>query len=59
MRTIRMGSFRWTGSAIAALAGTALSQYLATSPGSTRTDVRKEPLCVRACCAPDRIPSGR
>jgi hypothetical protein len=39
--------------------GTALSQYLATSPGTTRTDVRKEPLRVRAGCAPDRIPSGR
>jgi hypothetical protein len=39
--------------------GAALSQYLATSPGTTRTDVRKEPLCVRAGCAPDRIPSGR
>jgi hypothetical protein len=40
-------------------AGIALSQYLATSPGTTRTDVQKEPLCVRAGCAPDRIPSGR
>ena len=40
-------------------AGSALSQYLATSPGTTRTDVQKEPLCVRAGCAPDRIPSGR
>ena len=40
-------------------AGTALSQYLATSPGTTRTDVQKEPLCVRAGCAPDRFPSGR
>jgi len=39
--------------------GAALSQYLATRPGSTRTDVQKEPLCVRAGCAPDRIPSGR
>jgi len=39
--------------------GTALSQYLAASPGTTRTDVQKEPLCVRAGCAPDRIPSGR
>ncbi len=40
-------------------AGSALSQYLATSPGTTRTDVQKESLCVRAGCAPDRIPSGR
>ena len=40
-------------------AGTALSQYLTTSPGITRTDVQKEPLCVRAGCAPDRIPPGR
>jgi len=40
-------------------AGTALSQYLTASPGITRTDVQKEPLCVRAGCAPDRIPSGR
>jgi len=40
-------------------AGNALSQYLATSPGTTRTDVQKEPLRVRAGCAPDRIPSGR
>jgi len=40
-------------------AGSALSQYLATSPGTTRTDLQKEPLCVRAGCAPDRIPSGR
>src|SRR5262249_25818047 len=39
--------------------GTALSQYLAASPGTARTDVQKEPLCVRAGCAPDRIPSGR
>ena len=40
-------------------AGTALSQYLTTSPRITRTDVQKEPLCVRAGCAPDRSPSGR
>jgi hypothetical protein len=40
-------------------AGTALSQYLTANPGITRTDVQKEPLCVRAGCAPDRIPSGR
>jgi hypothetical protein len=40
-------------------AGTALSQYLTASPRITRTDVQKEPLCVRAGCAPDRIPSGR
>ena len=40
-------------------AGTALSQYLTTSPGITRTDVQKEPLCVRTGCAPDRIPPGR
>ena len=40
-------------------AGTALSQYLATHPGTNRTDVQKEPLCVRAGCAPGRIPSGR
>jgi hypothetical protein len=40
-------------------AGAALSQYLTTSPGTTRTDVQKEPLSVRAGCAPDRIPSGR
>lgn len=40
-------------------AGTALSQYLTTHPGTNRTDVQKEPLCVRAGCAPDRIPSGR
>ena len=40
-------------------AGTALGQYLTTSPGIARTDVQKEPLCVRAGCAPDRIPSGR
>ena len=40
-------------------ADTALSQYLTASPGIARTDVQKEPLCVRAGCAPDRIPSGR
>jgi AAA domain len=40
-------------------AGTALSQYLTASPGVTRTDVQKEPLCVRTGCAPDHIPSGR
>jgi hypothetical protein len=40
-------------------AGTALGQYLATSPSTTRIDVQKEPLTVRAGCAPDRIPSGR
>lgn len=40
-------------------AGTALSQYLTASPGIARIDVQKEPLCVRAGCAPDRIPPGR
>ena len=40
-------------------AGTALGQYLTASPGTARTDVQKEPLCVRAGCAPDRIPLGR
>jgi hypothetical protein len=40
-------------------AGAALSQYLTASPGTPRTDVQKEPLCVRAGCAPDRIPTGR
>jgi hypothetical protein len=40
-------------------AGAALSQYLTASPGTPRIDVRKEPLCVRAGCAPDRIPTGR
>jgi hypothetical protein len=40
-------------------AGTALGQYLTASPGIARTDVQKEPLCVRAGCAPDRIPVGR
>jgi hypothetical protein len=40
-------------------AGTALGQYLTASPGIARTDVQKEPLCVRAGCAPDRIPPGR
>jgi AAA domain len=40
-------------------AGTALIQYLTASPRITRTDVQKEPLCVRAGCAPDRTPPGR
>ena len=40
-------------------AGTALCQYLTASPGITRTDVQKEPLCVRSGCAPDRIRPGR
>ena len=40
-------------------AGDALNQYLTTNPETTRTDVQKEPLSVRAGCAPDRIPSGR
>ena len=40
-------------------AGTALSQYLTASPRVTRTDVQKEPLCVRSGCAPDRTPPGR
>src|ERR1035441_2135202 len=31
----------------------------APPPGTPRTDGQKEPLCVRAGCAPDRIPSGR
>jgi hypothetical protein len=39
--------------------GAALSQYLTANPETTRTDVQKEPLSVRAGCAPDRIPSGR
>jgi AAA domain-containing protein len=39
--------------------GAALSQYLTTSPATTRTDVQKEPLSVLTGCAPDCFPPGR
>ena len=40
-------------------AGRALAQYLTASPSTTRVDVQKDPLSVRAGCDPDRIPAGR